>query len=147
MTRVVQTLALCPKRGAHILQSVTTEDTQQRNRPRLSHSTNAKQTKSSGKNSNIAARFFLLSCCFLDSRKKKQNREGSHFSPLKGLRRKVKRKKSRIYNLIFFHCRRTQQIKSTRLQTHSSKATFLSLSPGGQAERRDKRAGEERETD
>lgn len=51
-----------------------------------------------------------------------KNREGCHFSLLKG---SGFRKKKKIYNL-FPRCRWYQKINSTRLQTHSSKATFLS---------------------
>lgn len=125
-----------------MLQSVTMEDTRQRNLPRCSHSNIAKQTKRSEKAPHHHKIFYFSVISLIQGRKTKQRRKPL-FST-KGSEEERKKRKAGYTILFFFHCRRSQQIKSTRLQTHSSKATFLSLCPGGQAERRDKRAGEER---
>lgn len=78
MVVVMRTLALCPSREAHILQSVTTKDTRQHSPPHHSLSTNAKQTKSSGK-FPTSPRDFLLFCRFLDSRKKNKTEKEATF--------------------------------------------------------------------
>lgn len=75
--------------------------------------------------------FLVFFCCFLDSRKKtKQRRKPLFSNQVSCVQTKQKKGSQRkLGYTIFSHCRRSQQINSTRLQTHSSKATFLSLSP------------------
>lgn len=75
---------------------------------------------------------FLEFFCFLDSRKKNKTEKEATFlyRSVLGLENKTRRgnKNRKPGYTIFSHCRRSQQINSTRLQTHSSKATFLSES-------------------